>query len=446
MSSAALIPIILAASSAMLSVFCYVLWNRASKAESRAQAVELELARATAGNDTGRMTELKERIDAYEREIREYTTRVATLDSEKRSLNERIEEQQTYAQKLQEQLQLQFENLAHRIFEEKSTQSKQQLQEILNPLKEDLSGFKKHVADSFGEHAKEQFALKKEIETFVKVSSDMRLQTESLTKALKGDVKTQGNWGEIILERILEASGLRKNENYVTQGTGMGLKHPDDGRTQKPDVIIRLPEGKHAIIDAKVSLTAFERFCAETDEAHKAQQLQLFLQSVRAHAKGLEERRYQDTEGLDTPDYVMMFMPIEGAYALAMQHDPDLHAHAWERKVIIVCPSTLFAILKIIASMWKIERQNRNAEAIADRGGRLYDKIVGFVEDMVSMGKALDTARGKYDTAMNKLSTGTGNILRQTEQLSELGAKHAKKLPREFVSEDELLESPKDAA
>jgi len=444
-----LLPIILAGSSILLSFVCYLLFSRLTRAEERANKAELELARLSNGAEAAQLLELKSRIAEYERDIRDYTSRMATLDAEKSTLAERIKEQQDYVQKVQEQFQHQFENMAHRIFEEKNSQSKLQLQEILNPLKADLDGFKKHVTDSFGQHAEKQFALKEEIANIVKVSSDMRLQTESLTKALKGDVKTQGNWGEIVLERILEASGLRKEQDYRTQGSGMGLKHPEDGRTQKPDVIVMLPEGKHAVIDAKVSLTAFERYCAEEDETLKAEQLQLFLASVRAHAKGLEERRYQDTEGLDTPEYVLMFMPIEGAYALAMQQDANLHAEAWARKVIIVCPSTLFAILKIIASMWKLERQNKNAEAIAQRGGRLYDKIVGFVEDMTAMGKALDTAQGKYDAALNKLSSGTGNILRQAEQLRELGAKNAKSLPKELlndVAEEALLESPKDAA
>lgn len=446
MSSPALIPLILAGICILLTFGCYMLFMRLMRTQSRLLLAEKELAVAQAGNHDVQLSEMKEKLEHYENDIRSYTANIAKLDSEKSALHEKIADQQLYVQKVQEQFQLQFENLAHKIFEEKNLQSKQSLQELLNPLKEELGGFKKHVTESFGEHAKEQFALKKEIETFVKVSGDMRFQTESLSKALKGDAKTQGNWGEVILERILEAAGLRRGEEYITQGTGMGLKHPEDGRAQKPDIIIQLPEGRHAIIDAKVSLTAFERFCSESDDAAKGVQLQLFLQSVRAHAKGLEDRRYQDTQGLNTPDYVMMFMPIEGAYALAMQHDPDLHAHAWERKVIIVCPSTLFAILKIIASMWKIERQNKNAEAIAERGGKLYDKIVGFMEDMKAMGKALETAQGKYDAAFSKLSTGAGNILRQTEQLSELGAKHSKKLSRELLDDEVRLEAPKDAA
>lgn len=391
--------------------------------------------------------ESKARLKELEQEIRDYTARIATLDTEKRALNEKLGEQQSVIEKTQTQFQLQFENLANKIFAEKNTESKKNLAELLNPLKEDITGFKKHITESFGTQAKEQFALKKEIENIVKVSNEMKFQTENLSKALKGDSKTQGGWGEVILERILEASGLRKGEDYVPQAAGMGLKHPEDGRTQKPDFIIKLPDNKHAIIDSKVSLTAYERFCAEENDAVKAEHLGQFLQSVKSHVKGLEERRYQDTAGLDTPDYVLMFMPIEGAYALAMQQDGDLHAHAWDRKIIIVCPSTLFAILKIIASMWKMERQNRNAEEIAKRGGILYDKIAGFVDDMSQIGKALGKAHEVYDSALSKLSTGTGNVLRQAEMLKELGVKTSKNITKKSSGdEEEAIKLPSEAA
>lgn len=386
--------------------------------------------------------EVKDKLVALETEIREYTAMTARLESEKSALNEKLRDQQDNLKSAQAQ----FEVLANKIFDEKNTQSKKNLIELLNPLREELGGFKKHISDSFGNHAKEQFALKEEIARIVKVSNEMKFQTESLSKALKGDSKTQGNWGEVMLERILEASGLRKGEDYVPQAAGMGLKHPETGGTQKPDIVIKLPEGKHAIIDSKVSLTAYERYCAETEDAAKPAHLQQFLQSIKAHVSGLEQRRYQDTAGLDSPDYVMMFIPIEGAYAMAMQLDTELHAHAWDRKIIIVCPSTLFAILKIIASMWKFERQNRNADEIAARGGKLYDKVAGFVEDMLNIGRAIGKAQDTYDDAFKKLSSGTGNILRQTEQLKELGVKNAKELPQQLLSDDTVVKLAKEDA
>ncbi len=391
------------------------------------------------------LQDAKEKLASLEREIREYTAKVATLATEKAVMGERLSEQQTYMENTQAQLQLQFKNLAHEIFDEKNTQSKKSLQEILNPLTKELGGFKEHIQKSFGEHAKEQFALKKEIENVVKASADMRFQTESLSKALKGDSKTQGAWGEVILERILEAAGLRKGEEYVPQGAGMGLKHPDHGGTQKPDFVILLPEGKHAIVDSKMSFTHYERFCSEESEAARQAHLLQFIQSVKARVKELEESRYQYTSGLDTPEYVIMFMPIEGAYSLAMQSDPELHADAWNRKVVITCPSTLFAILKIIASMWKFERQNKNAEEIAKRGGLLYDKVVNFVTELQKIGKGLKVAQDSYDDALKKLS-GRGGILVDSEKMKQLGSKATKSLPLELVGEDAQIEAPKDAA
>jgi DNA recombination protein RmuC len=330
-----------------------------------------------------------------------------------------------------------FENLANRIFEEKNSQSKQHLQDVLAPLKEDLTGFKKHINESFGNHAKEQFALKKEIENIVKVSREMTVQTEGLSKALKGDSKAQGNWGEVALERILEASGLKKGEDYLVQGGAMGLKHAEDGRVQKPDFIVRLPEGKHIIIDSKVSLTAYERLCSEQQETQKATHLSQFLNSVKAHAKGLEERRYQDADKLGTPDFVLMFMPIEGAYSLAVQQDPDLHAYAWERKIVIVCPSTLFATLRTIASVWRMERQNQNTQEIARRGGLLYDKVARFAEDMLKLGKQIGLTQSTYEEVMGKLRDAPGNILRQSEQLKEMGVKASKNIPQELLADQD---------
>jgi DNA recombination protein RmuC len=390
--------------------------------------------------------EAKAKMSALEQEIREYTAKIATLASEKSALSDKLTDQQTYIQKAQEQFKLQFENLANKIFEEKNMQSKQNLNELLTPLKKDIEGFKNHVTESFGKHAEKQFALKTEIENVVKASNDMRFQTENLSKALKGDVKAQGNWGEVILERILEAAGLRKGEEYIAQATGMGLKHPDHGGTQKPDIVIMLPEGKHAIIDSKVSLTAYERFCAEPDETAKAVHLSQFIQSIKAHVKGLVERRYHDTDGLNAPEYVIMFMPIEGAYSLAMQSESGLHAEAWDRKVIITCPSTLFAILRIIASMWKFERQNKNAEEIAKRGGMLYDKVVNFVSELQKVGKGLKLAQDSYDDALKKLS-GRGSILVDTEKMKQLGSKASKALPAELIEPDDaLIEAPKEDA
>ncbi|MDE3060751.1 MAG: DNA recombination protein RmuC, partial [Pseudomonadota bacterium] len=254
---------------------------------------------------------------------------------------------------------------------------------------------------------------------------------DSLTKALRGDVKAQGNWGEVMLERILEESGLRKGEDYVLQGEAMGLSGEDGGR-QRPDVIIKLPDDKHVIIDAKVSLTAYERYCADGDESH----LRDFLKSVRNHVAGLESKRYQDNDKLNTPDVVMLFMPVEGAFALAMQQDRELHQYAWGKRIVIVSPTMLFANLRTIASLWRIERQNRYAYEIADQGGRLYDKFVGFIEDMQLIGRQMSGLHKSYDSAMNKLSEGRGNLVGSVEKLKSLGAKASKSLPKDLLAEE----------
>ena len=340
-------------------------------------------------------------------------------------------------EQLEEKFALQFENLANRIFDEKTDKFKKESQEglgqLLNPLRERLQEFQKKIDDSFGAQVKEQISLKKEIENIITVNEKMTLQTENLTKALKGDVKAQGNWGEIMLEKILENSGLRKDTDYIIQGTNMGLRHVEDGGVIRPDVIIMLPDDKHIIVDAKVSLTAYEKYCATEDAGERGRFLKEYLASVRTHVNGLEQRRYQDTEKLGTPDFVLLFMPIEGAYSLAIQQDPALHSYAWDKKIVIVCPSILFATLKTIASVWRLELQNRNADEIARQGGNLYDKIVGFVEEMQELGSKINATQKIYTEAFKKLSTGTGNILKRAQDLKALGIGTSKSLPRDLV-------------
>ncbi len=291
------------------------------------------------------------------------------------------------------------------------------------------------MSDSFGTQAKEQFALKEEIKRVVEVHESMTVETQDLTRALKGDSKTQGDWGEMVLEKILENTGLSKGSHYTLQGKGLGLKESETGKSQRPDVIIHLPDNKHVIIDSKVSLTHYAKFCSADSKDEKDQYLKQFLQSVKTHVKDLHGRRYDHSEKLGSPDFVLMFMPIEGAYALAVQSDTELHRFAWDKKIVIVCSSTLFATLKTIASIWRLENQNKNVQKIAGLGGRLYDKIVGFVEDMQIIGKQLDRTQDVYGKAMGKLSEGKGNILKQTEALKTLGAETKKSLPEELLSD-----------
>jgi len=359
------------------------------------------------------------------------------LQSRKEAIDQRLLDQQQMFAQMQDQLKFEFKATASGIFEDLSqkfsTRSEKQIGDLLNPLRERLGEFQKKVDESFGTQAKEQFSLKNEIERIVKVNEQMRLQTDSLTKALRGDSKAQGNWGEVMLERILEESGLRRNIDYTTQGGFRGAEE----NLLKPDVIVNLPENKHVIIDSKVSLTAYERYCAEADETLRLPHLKEFLKSLKTHVDGLEQRRYQDVESLGTPDFVLMFMPIEGAYSLAVQQNQELHSYAWGKKIIIVCPATLFVTLKTIASLWRIELQNQNAQEIARVGGALYDKFARFVEDMLSMGKQIGKLQESYDQARQRLSEGKGNLLARAEKLKTLGAKTSGSLPKELIREED---------
>jgi DNA recombination protein RmuC len=392
-------------------------------------------------------SDLKQQISQMTKELSEEKAKVARLETERLILNEQRATSIKQIQEMQETFKSQFENLGNKIFKEHSStfkhESQTRLDELLKPLKGDIDGFQKKLEDSFGLQSREQHSLKSEIERIVKINEQMTSQTNSLTKALKGDFRVQGNWGEVILERILEDSGLRAGEDYILQGSEMGIKHLDSGQTLKPDVVIKLPEDKHIIVDSKVSLTDYERFCATENEIERAEFLKQFLFSVKKHVHDLEERRYQDADKLKAPDFVLMFMPIEGAFSLAVQQDRELHSYAWGKKVVIVCPSTLFATLRTIASIWRNELQHRNALAIAKEGGLLYDKVFGFIEDMQKLGQQLKSSQDSHAAAMNKLCEGKGNILRKTEQLKILGAKAAKNLVKavpeafENLSEEE---------
>lgn len=373
--------------------------------------------------------------------------RSAALEERNSALEERLTAQSAETSALEQRFTLQFENLANRIFDEKTTAMKAQNSEsmtaLLTPLRDTLASFQQKVEDS----AKEQFSLKNEIRNIMTLNENMRVQTEKLTTALRGDVKAQGGWGEMMLERILEASGLRRDEDYIVQGSGMGLRHSDDSnRRLQPDVIIKLPEDKHVIVDAKVSLTAYERLAGATDEAARTAALAEFNTSVKAHIKGLSERRYQDATGLGTPDFVLMFMPIEGAYALALQSDPTLHNFAWEQRIVIVGPSTLFATLRTIASVWRLERQNKNAEEIARQGGNFYDKLATFVGDMETIGNRLQQTQRSYQDAMGKLSNGAGNLLKRAENLKALGLKTGKSMPKNLLDSAEAATDDGDNA
>ena len=350
------------------------------------------------------------------------------------------QQQEDYIRELQQRFKIEFENIANRVLEDKSVrftvQNRANLDLIINPLKENIKAFEEKVERVYKSESDERNVLKGVIMQLMDQSKLISEEAGNLTRALKGDSKKQGNWGEVILERILERSGLVKDREYRLQTS---LNHADGNRLQ-PDVILDLPDEKHVIIDAKVSLVAYERLlCAESDEEKDAQIKQHIL-SIKTHIQGLSGKNYQDLYQINSPDFVLLFMPIESSFGIAVQQDAELFNFAWDRKVVIVSPSTLLATLRTIASIWKQERQNRNVLEIARLSGSMYDKFVGFLSDMESIGKNLKQTQDAYDKAINKLSTGSGNLSNTSEKIKKLGAKTTKQIDTKFLDVNELID------
>ncbi len=357
----------------------------------------------------------------------------ATLKANYQNIQTKLEEQKGELGQLQQKFTVEFKNLANEIFEEKSKkftdQNKSNLHQLLGPLGERLQEFEKKVDQTNKESLERSTALREQILGLRELNDRMTKEASNLAKALKGDVKTQGNWGEIILERILEESGLEKGREYFAQET----YHSEAGRRLRPDVIIKLPENKNVVIDSKVSLTAYEKYMSTEDDVEKEAQLKAHLMSMRAHIKGLAEKNYHQLFDGGSLDYVLMFVPIESAFALMYQNGENLYNEAHEKSIIIVSPTTLIATLRTISSIWKHEYQNRNALEIARQGGALYDKFKAFVDDLMEVGRSLDKSKLQYSQAMNKLVDGKDNLIRKTERLKELGSKTTKSI------EDKLL-------
>ncbi len=319
--------------------------------------------------------------------------------------------------------------------------SGERLGAMLTPLNQRIQDFDKLVKDSFQTQGKDVMHLKGEIQNIIKANEKITKQASDLTTALKGDVQVQGTWGEVILEKILEESGLRKGEDYITQGEDMSLKHSDTGGHLKPDVIIKLPENKHIIVDSKINLKHYEEYTSVETDVEQQLKLNSFLTALKEQVKGLEKKKYSEADGMEgTPDFVLMFVPIEGAYSLAMQTDKDLHSFAWDKKVAITCPSTLMIALKTIASFWRIDQQNKNAMEIAQQAGFMYDKFVLFSESILGVEKGLDNARTSYEKAINQLSTGKGNLVARAEKLKNLGVKYSKELDSKLTDESKSSE------
>ncbi|MDD3321795.1 MAG: DNA recombination protein RmuC [Paludibacter sp.] len=360
---------------------------------------------------------------------------VAALKTANENLTEKLETHKTEIETLQKRLTTEFENIASKILKERSAEfslsNLKNIGEILNPLKERIQLFEKKVDDAYDKELRDKISLRQEVKELIRLNTQVSEDANNLTKALKGDVKKQGNWGEVILERVLERSGLTKGQEYEREEVVEGADHT----VQRPDVIIHLPDNKHIIIDSKVSLVAYERLMSTDIDEQRATFLKEHINSLRSHVKLLSEKNYQNAQNINTPDFVLMFLPIEGSFSVAVQGDGELFAYAWERKIVIVSPTTLLATLRTITSIWKQENQTKNAQEIARLSGALYDKFIGFAEDMEKIKVNIDRTSNSYDDAMKKMKDGNGNIIRTAEKIKELGAKTGNKvLPSGFDS------------
>ncbi|EGQ9805940.1 recombinase RmuC [Vibrio parahaemolyticus] len=362
-------------------------------------------------DELGQMREQKSRLETQLREQQARHEQMNQANAEKLEILEQAEVR----------LKQQFEHLANQLFEEKTAkvdlQNRQSLEGLLSPLKEQLEGFKKQVNDSFSQEAKERHTLVHELKNLQRLNEQMTREAVNLTQALKGDNKQQGNWGEVVLARVLAESGLREGHEYETQ---VNLQS-EAGKRYQPDVIVHLPQNKQVVVDSKMALVAYERyFNAETD-AERDRALNAHLTALRAHIKGLSMKDYHKLKGIQSLDYVLMFIPVEPAFQVAIQADPSLIKDAMEQNIILVSPTTLLVALRTIDNLWRNERQNENAKLIAQRATKLYDKLRLFIDDMEGLGGALDRANQTYQGAMNKLATGRGNVIRQAESFRQLG-------------------------
>ncbi len=405
---------------------------KAFQADEYKQREELAQLRVQAATLPDLKSDLNQARTEKENLSRELAQTQALLAAERNALPEKM----ALLQGTREQFSDHFKALASNILEEKaksfSEKSQTDLGQILDPLKTQLNQFRTRVDEVYVQESNGRSALTAQVKDMMEMNKRLSQEADNLTKALKGSSKTQGNWGELILERILEASGLRKGEEYTVQES----YSREDGSRGQPDVVIHLPEDKHLIVDSKVSLTAYSEYMsAETDAAREVH-LGRHIESLRNHIKGLSEKKYQALYGLNSLDHVILFVPIESAFILATSSDIRLWEEAWRKNVLLVCPSTFLFVVRTVNHLWRQEHQNRNVQEIAERGAALYDKFVGFVEDLKKVGERLNQTKESFDNSFNKLSTGRGNLVRQAENLRDLGVRPSKRLPTALVLPD----------
>ncbi len=420
--------------------------SKKSDAEIRLLAIEQELGEKNTELQIAleRHTTLKEQLDESKSGLqgeRENVIKLNALLAESRTdfknLKDKLDNQKNEIEQMQKQSTEHFTNLANKILEEKTQkftqQNKDNLDQVLKPLNEKLKDFEKKVEETYVKNVKDRTDLQAEIKKLYDLNAKISEEANNLTKALKGDVKKQGNWGEVILERILENSGLEKEREYKTQVSLIN----NEGKKYQPDVVVYLPENKNIIIDSKVSLVAYEQLVNSQTQEDYEKFLKLHLDSIKSHIKELSDKQYYTLDGINSPEYVLMFLPIESSFSIAVKEDTRLFNFAWDSKIVIVSPSTLIATLLTISSIWRQENQTRNALEIAKKSGDLYDKFVGLIDDLIDVGNKLKQTQKSYEASMNKLSEGKGNLVRRAEELKNLGAKSTKQLPQSLIDRSE---------
>ena len=403
---------------------------QADKAQLEGRLSQLETLQTQLKEKDEVQTRLHETVATHKAEVADLTARI---EEQKKQNTERLKEFEDVRQRMATE----FENLANRMLEEKSKKFSEQNQSslltLIKPMREQMQEFRKRVDEVHDKNTQDQSSLREIITRLEGQYLKMSDETLNLTQALRGDKKMQGNWGEMILERVLEQSGLRKGHEYETQRS----LRDDEQQRYQPDVIVHLPEGRDIVIDAKVSLNAYQDYVGSDDDDQRKQAMSVLVQSIRQHIKGLSEKDYSSLQGLNTVDYVLMFMPVEAAFMAAFEQDQDLFSEAFGKNIIVVTPTTLLAVLRTIENIWRYERQNEHAMKIADSASKIYDKLRLFVEDFQKIGVQMNTAQKTYDNALGRLSEGRGNLLRQVEGFRELGVRIKKDLPKELSRRDD---------
>lgn len=385
-----------------------------------------------------RQKELLSKYEKLQQENSGFREQIAQLTTTVEKERKQAEEKLALLNEAKEVLLHQFKNLANEILDEKSKkfteQNKASLDTLIKPLGEKIRDFERKVEETYDKESKQRFSLENEVKKLLELNTRLDQEAINLTNALKGDSKTLGDWGEVILERVLEKSGLVKDREYKVQPVDK-VETEEGAKSRKPDVVILLPENKHIVVDSKASLAAYERYCSIEDKELREKALKEHIGSLWKHIDGLSKKRYHDLYNIRTLDFVLMFIPIEPAFTLAVQHDMNLFNEAFDKNIIVVSPSTLLATLRTIASIWRQENQNRNALEIAKQAGDLYDKFVAFADDLEEVGNKIKATQTSYDKAYNKLVSGKGNLMSRAERIRELGAKASKKLPERVLTQ-----------